>query len=427
MRWREPAAGADTGKAPNRGLPQGSEPVKLNPADFTIDIDNPYWPMRPGSRWVYSETEPGGTPQKVVVTVTDKVKTIANGVKARVISDVVTEKGKPVEITDDWYAQDKAGNIWYLGEYVTNYENGKVVDHAGSFEAGVDGAQAGVAMPANPVPGLSYRQEYYKGEAEDKASVITVGKEQVGVPFGHFARKVLMTRDLVPTEPKVQELKFYAPAIGPLLSMHTDGPGGRAALRQLHAVVVGAHEVERDVGLVAHDPAVVAGRHVEQVARPHHHLGPVVHQDGRAARHHHADMLHLAARVRPAPDVLRPLPAGLVGRAPDGHARRGSRARSCRARTGGPRRGCRGGGCRACLMSAFSYSDGVLDPDVQVVVVVAARASRRPAGPSSGRFGPDQHRLRPGGHEQVHQPLGEPQVHLPHASSGRRSRPSRRG
>lgn len=85
-------------------------------------------------------------------------------------------------------------------------------------------------MPANPVPGLSYRQEYYAGEAEDKASVITVGAEQVEVPFGHFARGVLMTRDLVPTEPRVQELKFYAPGVGPLLSMHTDGPGGRAVL-----------------------------------------------------------------------------------------------------------------------------------------------------------------------------------------------------
>ena len=226
----EPTAGAGTSSASNRGLPQGSEPVKLNPADFTLDIDNPYWPMRPGSEWVYSETEPGGTPQKVVVTVTDKIKTIANGVKARVIRDVVTEKGTPVEITDDWYAQDGAGNIWYLGEYVTNYENGKVVDHAGSFEAGVDGAQAGIALPANPVPGLSYRQEYYEGEAEDRASVITVGKEQVEVPYGHFAKSVLMTRDLVPTEPKVQELKFYAPGVGPLLSVHTDGAGGRAAL-----------------------------------------------------------------------------------------------------------------------------------------------------------------------------------------------------
>jgi len=211
-------------------LPQGSEPVDLKPADFTTKIDNPYWPMRPGNKWVYSEGDLEGTKEKVVVEVTNKTKKIANGVEARVIRDTVTEKGVPVEITDDWYAQDKAGNIWYLGEYVTNYKNGKVIDHGGSFEAGVDGAQAGIAMPANPKPGMSYRQEYYKGEAEDKGAVITVGEEQVEVPFGYFNKGVLMTRDLVPTEPKVQELKFYAPGVGPLLSMHTDGPGSRAAL-----------------------------------------------------------------------------------------------------------------------------------------------------------------------------------------------------
>jgi hypothetical protein len=218
------------GDAATRGLPQGSEPVTLNPADFTVNITNPYWPMRPGSRWVYRETDTTGTSQRVVITVTNKTKLIANGVTARVVRDVVTEKGVPVEITDDWYAQDSAGNIWYLGEDVRNYKNGKLVDRSGSFEAGVDGAQAGIAMPARPVPGLTYRQEYYKGEAEDKAAVVTVGKERVEVPYGYFDKRVLMTRDLVPTEPRVQELKFYAPGVGLLLSMHTDGPGGRAAL-----------------------------------------------------------------------------------------------------------------------------------------------------------------------------------------------------
>ncbi|MBA2580524.1 MAG: hypothetical protein H0V03_06755 [Thermoleophilaceae bacterium] len=224
----ESSATDKAGPRANR-LPQGSEPVALDPADFTTRIDNPYWPMRPGSRWVYSETDTEGSKEKVVVTVTDKTKMIANGVEARVISDVVTENGKPVEITDDWYAQDKAGNVWYLGEAVRNYKNGKVVNRAGSFEAGVDGAQAGIAMPAKPVPGLAYRQEYYKGEAEDKGEVITVGEEQVEVPAGYFKR-VLMTRDLVPLEPKVQEIKFYARGVGPVLTLHTDGPGGRAAL-----------------------------------------------------------------------------------------------------------------------------------------------------------------------------------------------------
>ena len=102
----------------------------------------------------------------------------------------------------------------------------KVETRAGSFEAGVDGAQPGIAMPAEP--GLSYRQEYYKGEAEDRAAVVTVGEERVQAPFGSFEKRVLMTRDLVPTEPKVQELKFYAPGVGLLLSVHTDG--GRAEL-----------------------------------------------------------------------------------------------------------------------------------------------------------------------------------------------------
>jgi hypothetical protein len=213
----------------NRGLPQGSEPSKLDPADFSTNIDNPYWPMKPGSRWVYSETDTEGKRERAVVTVTDKTKKIANGVTARVISDVVTENGQPVEVTDDWYAQDKDGNVWYLGEAVRNFENGKIVDREGSFEAGVDGAEAGIAMPANPVPGLSYRQEYYKGKAEDKGAVITVGKEQVEVPAGYY-KGVLMTRDLVPLEPKVQEIKFYARDVGPVLSVHTDGTGGRAAL-----------------------------------------------------------------------------------------------------------------------------------------------------------------------------------------------------
>jgi hypothetical protein len=140
----------------------------------------------------------------------------------------VTERGVPVEVTDDWYAQDGRGNVWYLGEYVTNYKDGKVVDHDGSFEAGVDGAQAGIAMPADPRRGMSYRQEYYKGEAEDRGAVITVGEDRGEVPFGFFDRNVLMTRDLVPTEPRVQELKFYAPGVGPLLSVHSDGAGGRA-------------------------------------------------------------------------------------------------------------------------------------------------------------------------------------------------------
>ena len=118
----------------------------------------------------------------------------------------------PVEVTDDWYAQDKDGNICYLGEYVTNYEDGKVADHEGSFEAGVDGAQPGILMPAHPKPGLAYRQEYRKGIAEDSGAVVSLGEERVEVPYGFFKRDLLMTRDLSRTEPKSQELSSTPPA-----------------------------------------------------------------------------------------------------------------------------------------------------------------------------------------------------------------------
>jgi hypothetical protein len=225
------ACGGDaSGGSGGSSLPQGSEPVNLDPAGFTTEITNPYWPMAPGNRWVYEGGNRDGTHERVVVEVTDKIKTIANGIEARVIRDTVTENGELVEVTDDWYAQDSEGNVWYLGEWVSNYKGGKVTDHSGSFEAGVDGAQPGIAMPAKPEPGMTYRQEYYEGEAEDRAAVVTMGQEQVQVPFGFFERDVLMTRDLVPTEPKVEELKFYAPGVGPLLSLHTDGDFGRAAL-----------------------------------------------------------------------------------------------------------------------------------------------------------------------------------------------------
>jgi hypothetical protein len=209
-------------------LPQGAERVQLNPADFTTRITNPWWPMRPGSRWVYRETDPDGTRQRVVVTVTRRTKLIANGVTARVVRDVVTEKGKFVEVTDDWYAQDRRGNIWYLGEATTEYENGKPVSTEGSFEAGVDGAQAGVIMPAHPRPGLRYRQEYYEGHAEDRAKVMSL-REQAEVPFGHF-RPALMTRDVNPIEPKVLEFKFYARGVGPVLAVSVSGGADREEL-----------------------------------------------------------------------------------------------------------------------------------------------------------------------------------------------------
>ena len=214
--------------AASAALPRGSEPAHIDPADFTTRIDNPYWPMKPGSRWVYRETDVEGARQRVVVTVTRATKLIANGVTARVVHDVVSEDGRPVEITDDWYAQDRAGNVWYFGEATTEYTNGKPSSKHGSFEAGVDGAQPGVIMPARPRAGMRYRQEYYRGQAEDRARIMGL-RERVQVPSGFFGR-TLMTRDENPLEPRMLEYKFYARGVGPVLSLTVSGGSDREEL-----------------------------------------------------------------------------------------------------------------------------------------------------------------------------------------------------
>jgi hypothetical protein len=219
--------GEDERRDSARPLPQGSEPVRLDPKEFTTDIDNPYWPMHPGSRWVYREAEDGSV-KKVVVTVTGKTKRLANGVTARVVRDEVTENGEPVELTDDFYAQDQDGNIWYMGEATAEYEDGRVKTRAGSFEAGRDGAKAGIIMHARPRPGMDYRQEYLKGEAEDKARVLSVD-DQAEVPAGHFS-DALLTRDVNPLEPKVLEYKLYARGVGPVLVLSASGGSGREEL-----------------------------------------------------------------------------------------------------------------------------------------------------------------------------------------------------
>jgi hypothetical protein len=204
-------------------LPTGSEAANLDPSEFTTEIDNPYWPMTPGSRWVYRETGSEGT-SDVVVTVTDRTKTVANGVEARVVHDVVSQDGEPVEVTDDWYAQDADGNVWYLGEKTAEYENGKVASREGSFEAGKDGAEAGVVMPGDPQPGLEYRQEYLEGEAEDYAKVLGFSTRVV-VPFGKF-ESALQTEDVNPLGDPVQvENKFYAKGVGPLMTLDLTGDG----------------------------------------------------------------------------------------------------------------------------------------------------------------------------------------------------------
>ena len=215
---------ADTAAPP---LPQGSEPANLDPANFVAEIDNPYWPMAPGSKWVLRETDSEGTEQRVEVTVTDQTKTVL-GIPATVVHDIVTEDGEVIEDTFDWYAQDKWGNVWYLGEDTKEFENGEVVSTEGSWEAGVDGAQAGVIMPAELQVGVTYRQEYCEGEAEDVGEILSLD-ERVEVPYGAFD-DVVMTKDTTPLEPDVLEHKFYARGVGPVLVISLSGGGGREEL-----------------------------------------------------------------------------------------------------------------------------------------------------------------------------------------------------
>lgn len=192
----------------------------IDPADFVATIDNPYLPLQPGAKRVY-EGKSEGERERLVVTVTDETKEIL-GVTCTVVFDVVSVGGKIVEKTFDWFAQDRFGNVWYFGEDSKEIENGKV-STAGSWEAGVDGAQAGIIMLGEPQEGDRYRQEYYPGEAEDMAEVLRLNATVGSVP------DVLVTREWTPLEPKVLENKFYARDLGVVLERSVKGP--RSVLR----------------------------------------------------------------------------------------------------------------------------------------------------------------------------------------------------
>jgi predicted small lipoprotein YifL len=209
-------------EAPSRAaLPHGSEPIDLDPALFAgVAIDNPFWPMTAGSHWVYSETDGEGNEQRIEVTVLPETKEIV-GIQATVVHDLVTQDGETVEDTLDWYAQDTFGNLWYLGEDTKEYEGGKVVSTEGSWETGVDGAQAGIILPADPGVGMTYRQEFYAGQAEDAAEVLSLD-EHVEVPLGTFDG-CLQTKETTALEPDVVEQKFYARGVGEVQAIQVSG------------------------------------------------------------------------------------------------------------------------------------------------------------------------------------------------------------
>ncbi len=180
----------------------------IDPANFVDKIDNKYFPLEPGTTFVYE-----GGAQHGEMTVTSDTKEIM-GVECVVVDHKEWEAGKLIERTYDWFAQDKEGTVWYFGEDTKEYEDGKVVSTKGSWEAGVDGAKPGIIMPADPKVGEIYRQEYYPGEAMDMAKVLNLDAS-VTVPYGSFDH-ALETREWTPLQPGFSERKYYVRGVGPL-------------------------------------------------------------------------------------------------------------------------------------------------------------------------------------------------------------------
>ena len=191
---------------------------KIVAADFQTTIDNPWFPLVPGTTYTYVETKDGERAD-VVTTVTTDTKMIL-GVRCVVVHDVATLNGRVKEDTLDWYAQDKQGNVWYFGEDTKEYRKGGKYSAEGSWEAGEDGAQPGIVMLANPVPSEPYRQEYLAGHAEDKAQVIALN-ESITVPFGEFVG-ALRTREWSDLEAG-SDTKWYARGVGFIRSAAEDG------------------------------------------------------------------------------------------------------------------------------------------------------------------------------------------------------------
>jgi hypothetical protein len=184
---------------------------KFDPCNFGNQIiDNPYFTLTPGTTFTYQTKTEDGT-EKDMVIVTNETKEIL-GITTTVVWDRVWLDEELTEETFDWHAQDKQGNVWYMGEDSKEYENGKVVSTEGSWEAGVDGAKPGIIMEADPQVGDSYRQEYYPGHAEDAAKVVSLN-ETVKVPFGTFTN-CLQTRDVSLLDPTQDEDKYYCTSVG---------------------------------------------------------------------------------------------------------------------------------------------------------------------------------------------------------------------
>jgi hypothetical protein len=189
-------------------------------ASFVDKVDNEWFPLVPGTTLTYKGTK-DDEPAVDVFEITGETKVI-DGVKCVVVRDTLTLGGKLHERTEDWYVQDRQGNVWYFGEDTKEYnEKGKVVSTSGTWQAGVDGAQPGIFMPADPQSGQSFQQEFYTGQAEDHFVVLhTLGSARV--PYGSF-KNTLATAEWTPLEPDVLTEKFYVKGIGQVKEIDVTG------------------------------------------------------------------------------------------------------------------------------------------------------------------------------------------------------------
>ena len=190
------------------------------PASFTTTIDNPLYPLPPGQMLIYRGLRDGST-QTDRVLVTNRTR-VVNGVDTVVVRDIARHGSRLIEKTFDWFAQDDQGNVWYFGENTAEYDaKGHVISTEGSWEAGVDGAVAGIIMEANPQPPDAYRQEYLAGHAEDTAWIVRRGFS-VKVPYG-TQHRALESLEFTQLEPRVVDEKVYAPGIGIVLERSLAG------------------------------------------------------------------------------------------------------------------------------------------------------------------------------------------------------------
>ena len=183
----------------------------LSPA-ATAARPNPFFPLVPGTRWVYASG-----PETTTVTITAETRRIL-GVLCIVVRDVVSADGGLIEDTDDYFAQDVDGNVWYFGELSKGFENGELASLEGSWRAGVDGALPGIIMKATPAVGDTYRQEFAFGDAEDAAEVLSLTGSAT-TPGASCAGTCIVTRDFTPIEPDAAEQKYYATGVGLILEL----------------------------------------------------------------------------------------------------------------------------------------------------------------------------------------------------------------